>query len=178
MSEEKAVTITVDHDLIVRECVDQIVRGGRYDYDDWETESASGFRERMQQLIESRVNERVDDLVNELALERVRELVGERIEAAVAEGFPVYDRDGRRTGVEPFAAYVRQQIDRMFEKRSDFGRHSNVSVTLAEKAFAAHVQEAFKAEAESVRAKVREWVDEQLAGAVIKSLREAVGLPR
>lgn len=61
----------------------------------------------------------------------------------------------------------------MFTSR---GYNKSSAADIAEKAFEKHVKAAFREETEAVRARVRAYVDEQLAGTVVKALREAVGL--
>ncbi|HHH29091.1 MAG TPA: hypothetical protein ENK57_12210 [Polyangiaceae bacterium] len=172
MSQE--IMIRVDSERVIEAAVEAILRRGRFGIDEDEFEYESEFNGHLQELVEKRISERVNRIVDELARERVEELVATQIDAVVAEGFPYFDRDGRSKGAEPFAVYVRKAIDAMFAKKSHYQASS--ASRIAEKAFDKHVSKAFEDEIKTVRKRVRSYVDEQLSGAVVKSLREAVGL--
>lgn len=179
MDDEK-ITITIDREHVLGRCVAAVLQGNYEDDVEDEFDSHGGaylFNQRMRKLVEGRVAERVDELVGEIAREKIERLVHEQIEKQVAEGFPIFDEYGKRTSVEPFAAYVRKAIDGMFGQERRYGRRPR-AVTMAEEAFRANVEQAFKDEVEAIRKRVRSYVDEQLAGEVVKSLRSAVGLNR
>jgi hypothetical protein len=175
MSDEGKITISVERERVLEACVSAVLGHGRYEYDD---DDGGAFSSKMQKLVEKRIGDHVDELIDTIAREQIEALVGAQIAAVAAEGFPVFDRDGCSHGREPFAAYVRKAIDGMFSKHSKHNNFSSRSqaTTLAEEAFRVQVQAAFQDEIEAVRTRVREYVDEQLAGTVVKALREAVGL--
>lgn len=169
------VKITIEESRIVEAAIDRLMSCGR-----WEdgSEGVSDFYLRLQEKIENAVDAKVTRLLDESATAELRERVKPAIEAAVAKGFPDIDEYGQRTGVTPFDVYVRKAIDGMFKAptSNSYSRAHTWAQEEARKLFSAHVEAGFKAEVATIQAKVRGFVDEQLAGSVTKALREAVGL--
>lgn len=174
MSEPKLIVLQIDEAKIIEAVVEQLVTRGTYS-DDGEDWYPSKLSEKLQARIEARLEEVVESAIGDEFKAMVRARVEPVIESAVASGFPRFDRDGRALAPEPFAAYVRGAIDGMFKSTGHYSRKSEAT-EIAEKLFREHVEKAFKEELEAIRSRVRSYVDEQLAGTVIKSLREAVGL--
>lgn len=172
-SEEK-LTIAVPVERVIDAAVEKIVAGEYDEEEGYYGGPGVRFRERIEKKIEARIDALLDEALRGFLVENIRARVEPMIDEAVASGFPRFDEYGTPRGTTTWQATIREAIDGLF-KGQGYGSRSWAS-DVAKKAFEEHAAKAFKAEAEAIRAKVREYVDEQLAGTVVKALREAVGL--
>jgi histone H3/H4 len=165
--DERIVNLVIDEEKVHEAAVERILR------DCWGSEYRTGLQERVEETVATMVRESCEELVRDVVAEKVRSV----IEEVIAAGFPQYDHWGDRKGpVVSFESYVRKSVEDMMKTRP----HGTPSLggKIAREAFTTHVEKAFKSEMKLIRDKVRGYVDERLAGEVVKSLRDAVGLAK
>ena len=173
----KKITISIDEEAIVEKAVERLMHGRYHDDDDEEGYGWGEFATTMQKKIDARLTDVVESAIDEgiesLIQETIHAKIVPMLDAAVARGFAERDRYGDVVRQRPFETYVQASIDGLFQKSN---YNDSWAVKAGREAFEKHVEAAFKAETDRVRKAVRKYVDEQLSGAVVKSLREAVGL--
>lgn len=172
------LTIALPLERVIDAAVDRIVGDGSYDSEgDYYAGPGDRFRKRIEEKVEARINKLVAEAFDGYLAETIRARVEPKIDAAIAEGFPRFNEYGEAIGTTTWAAVVQEGLARLLGKneRGYYGRDS-WAVKAAKEAFNKHAAAAFAAEIETIRKRVREYVDEQLAGTVVKALREAVGL--
>lgn len=138
-------------------------------------------------ILESRytIQNRIDEVINREVAKRVsalfegavQERVTAAIDAAIAAGFPVFDRySGRETARTSVVELVHKALT---EKVGERGYDDNTG-TAAERAVRTAVQKLFetelKAEVEKLKESFRKQADAVFQAKIVASLKEAIGL--
>lgn len=167
------VTVEVDEERIVERIVETIVMEG-----DWRdgSEDESRFIRAIKKRVEKELDARIGAALDAALQDDLRARVLPRIEQVVREGFPRFNEWGDPTGTMTWEQAVKGALDSLFKPNGSGYSRDSWAVKAAKEAFEKTAAATFKAEVETIRAKVRAYVDEQLSGAVVKALREAVGL--
>jgi hypothetical protein len=130
---------------------------------------------RITERLESKLEEAVDEHVSKLVDTVTRERIEKAVDAAIAEGFPIFDTySGRETGRTSVGELVHKYITR----REDRGY--NEKGTVAEIAVMKAVKELFEktlaGELEKLKADFKKQADGVFQAKIVASLKEAMGL--
>lgn len=143
--------------------------------DDYDDPSPPNQAVSLEGAVARLVDKRVRETMNEEIAALIRTRLEPAIETVLAEGFPQRNHYGEVSGPpQPFDATVRSMVQDELKGRN--GACRGWARELFEKVWREQIEAALKGEIETIRAKVRAYVDEQLGGAVVKAMREAVGL--
>lgn len=133
---------------------------------------AVSLREQVRKAIADEVSAAI---TNEVRAE-LRAQVKAALEAMAAGGMPRFNQYGEPMSPEPWPKVIGQALEGLTKSKDSYNRNSPELVTLARKVFEEAIGKTITAELDHVKKAIRQAVDEQLSGTVIKTLREAVGL--
>lgn len=133
---------------------------------------AVSLREQVRKSIADEVSAAI---TNEVRAE-LRAQVKAALEAMAAGGMPRFNQYGEPMSPEPWPKVIGQALEGLTKSKDSYNRNSPELVTLARKVFEEAIGKTITAELDHVKKAIRQAVDEQLSGTVIKTLREAVGL--
>jgi len=173
---------------LVSALADRFLRGFEQthdpDFDEDEDERPSYMRTHpskpLAESLRAQVRKAIADevsaaITNEVRAE-LRAQVKAALEAMAAGGMPRFNQYGEPMSPEPWPKVIGQALEGLTKSKDSYNRNSPEFVNIVRKVFEEAIGKTITAELDHVKKAIRQAVDEQLSGTVIKTLREAVGL--
>lgn len=177
------ITIQMDPEAlacaVARRIVDRSADWG-YDSETGATEFEGDLATRVTERINEKIDGELERVVQELAKGELRDLVRGRIEPIVTElfekGIPQTNQWGERTGtlVTPGPDMLKAALDDLL--KGNRNRRDDWLSKLVREVWTSQIKATMDVEMEHLQWKIRDYVDKRLAGEVVQSLRNALGL--
>lgn len=133
---------------------------------------AGALREQVRKAVADEVTRAITEEVRA----DLRAQVKGAIETMAATGMPVFNQYGEPQQPTPWPKVIRESLEGLTKSKDSYNRNTPELVKIAVKVFEEAIGKTITAELEHVKKTIRQAVDEQLSGTVVKALRDAVGL--
>lgn len=184
---ELTVTAKIDgravEEQVVHALADRILRGLEQTHDpDFDEDEPSVYRrlqpsknlaDALRVQVKAAIAAEVSKAFNDEVRKELRTHVKAAIQDVADRGMPSFNRYGERQEAHPWPKVIAEALEGLTKKS---GYHDPESQKIAREVFTEVITKAMNVEVDALKKKIREAVDEQLSGSVIKALREAVGL--